>query len=155
MQLSNTSYTCSMCHKICAQYVGFLFLSYHNSSLIFMCFIHSYSSGFHKGSRMMTPTPVRQSWWKWAKSTSNNSQKITWWRHQMETFSASLTLCAGNSLMTCEFPSQRPVTRSFDVFFDLHWTNCWVSNQDAGDLRRHLVHCGAELSVHILFALTA
>ena len=43
-----------------------------------------------------------------------------WWRHQMETFSALLTLCAGNSPVTGEFPSQRPVTRSFDVFFDLH-----------------------------------
>ena len=44
---------------------------------------------------------------------------ITWWRHQMETFSALLALCAGNSPVTGEFPSQRPVTRSFDVFFDL------------------------------------
>ena len=34
--------------------------------------------------------------------------------------SASLALCAGNSPVTGEFPSQRPVTRSFDVFFDLH-----------------------------------
>ena len=42
-----------------------------------------------------------------------------WWRHQMETFSALLVLCAGNSPVTGEFPSQRPVTRSFDVFFDL------------------------------------
>ena len=41
------------------------------------------------------------------------------WRHQMETFSALLALCAGNSPVTGEFPSQRPVTRSFDVFFDL------------------------------------
>ena len=37
----------------------------------------------------------------------------------METFSTSLALCAGNSPVTGEFPSQRPVTRSFDVFFDL------------------------------------
>ena len=42
-----------------------------------------------------------------------------WWRHQMETFSALLALCAGNSLVTGEFPTQRPVTLSFDVFFDL------------------------------------
>ena len=40
--------------------------------------------------------------------------QITWWRHQMETFSALLAFCAG------EFPTQRPVTRCFDVFFDLH-----------------------------------
>ena len=37
-----------------------------------------------------------------------------WWRHQKETFSA---LCARNSSVTGEFPSQSPVTRSFDVFF--------------------------------------
>ena len=28
-------------------------------------------------------------------------------------------LCAGNELATGEFPSQRPVARGFDVFFDL------------------------------------
>ena len=44
---------------------------------------------------------------------------LTWWRHQMETFSALLAFCAGNSSVTGEFPAQRPVTRRFDVFFDL------------------------------------
>ena len=39
----------------------------------------------------------------------------SWWRHQMETFSALLALCAGNSPVPGEFPTQRPVTRSFDV----------------------------------------
>ena len=42
-----------------------------------------------------------------------------WWRHQMETFSALLALCVGNSPVTGAFSTQRPVTRSFDVFFDL------------------------------------
>ena len=42
-----------------------------------------------------------------------------WWCHQMETFSALLVLCDGNPPVTSGFPSQRPVTRSFDVFFDL------------------------------------
>ena len=37
----------------------------------------------------------------------------------MEIFSALLALCAGNSPVTGEFPAQRPVTRSFDIFFDL------------------------------------
>ena len=41
--------------------------------------------------------------------------EVAWWRHQMETFSALLAICAG----TGEFPAQRPVTRSFDVYFDL------------------------------------
>ena len=35
------------------------------------------------------------------------------------TFSALLAFCAGNSPATGEFPSQRPVTRSFDISFDL------------------------------------
>ena len=37
----------------------------------------------------------------------------------METFSALLAICAGNSPVPGEFPAQWPVTRSFDVFFDL------------------------------------
>ena len=44
----------------------------------------------------------------------------SWWRHQMETFSALLVIYVGNSPVPGEFPTQRPVTRSFDVFFDLH-----------------------------------
>ena len=44
---------------------------------------------------------------------------VTWWRHQMETFSALLAICAGNSPVPGEFPTQTPVTRSFDVYFDL------------------------------------
>ena len=37
--------------------------------------------------------------------------RYTWWRHQMETFTALLA--------SGEFPAQRPVTQSFDIFFDL------------------------------------
>ena len=48
---------------------------------------------------------------------------MAWWRHQMETFSALLAICAGNSPVT-----QRPVTRSFDVFFDLY-LNTLLSKQ--------------------------
>ena len=36
----------------------------------------------------------------------------------METFCMLLSICVGNSLVTGEFPTQRPVTQSFDVFFD-------------------------------------
>ena len=60
----------------------------------------------------------------------------------METFSALLALCVGNSPVTGEFLAQRPVTRSFDVFFDLA-LNQQLSKQygDAGDLRRNRAHC--------------
>ena len=48
----------------------------------------------------------------------------------METFSALLAICAGSLPVSGEFPAQRPVTRSFDVFFDLR-LNEWMSK--AGD----------------------
>ena len=49
---------------------------------------------------------------------------FAWWRHQMETFSASLAICVGNS-------PQKPVTRSFDVFFDMR-LNERLSKQSRG-----------------------
>ena len=48
-----------------------------------------------------------------------NKEVTAWWCHQMENFSALLAICAGNSPVTGECPAQRPVTRSFDVLFDL------------------------------------
>ena len=62
-------------------------------------------------------------------------------RHHMETFSALLAICAGNSPVPGEFPTQRTVTRSFDVFFFyLHLNKRWVNNREAGDLRRYRIH---------------
>ena len=58
----------------------------------------------------------------------------------MKTFSALLASCAGNSPVSGEFPTQRPVTRSFGVFFDLH-PNMRLSKQWWGWwLRRYRVH---------------
>ena len=54
-----------------------------------------------------------------------------WWHHQMETFSPLLAICVGNSPITGEFPSQRPVTRDFDVLFDLR-LNKRLSKQSRG-----------------------
>ena len=49
----------------------------------------------------------------------------------METFSALLAICAGNSPVPGEFPTQRPVRRSFDVYFDLR-PNKRLSKQSWG-----------------------
>ena len=71
------------------------------------------------------------------------------WRHQMETFSVLLAICAKNSPVTGEFPAQRPVTRSFGVFFDLR-LNKRLSKQSWGwwfeTLSRPLWrHCNGKL----------
>ena len=60
---------------------------------------------------------VFSSYWQTGHKLQRNVS--SWWRHQMETFSALLALCAGNSAVTGEFTPQRPVTRSFDVFFGM------------------------------------
>ena len=48
---------------------------------------------------------------------------VTFYQHddviKWKQFFALPALCAGNSPVTGEFPSQKAVTRSFDVFFDL------------------------------------
>ena len=71
------------------------------------------------------------------RSQTSRCYSSAWWRHQMETFSALLALCAGNSPVPGEFHAQRPVTRSFDVFFDLglyqqlskQWGRRWFETQ--------------------------
>ena len=65
------------------------------------------------------------------RPSSSSAAIDIWRRHQMETFSALLGIGAGNSPVTGEFPAQRPVTRSFDVFFDLR-QNKRLSKQSWG-----------------------
>ena len=71
-----------------------------------------------------------------------------WWRHQMEIFSALLAICAGNSPVSGEFPAQRPVTRSFDVFFDLCPNKRLSKQLEAGDLRRRRAHYDVTVMHH-------
>ena len=68
----------------------------------------------------------------WFILIKRNKRNI-WSMFKMETFSAILAICAGNSPVPVpgEFPTQRPVTRSFDVYFDLR-SNKWLSKQSRG-----------------------
>ena len=68
---------------------------------------------------LKTKTKIKSMDDPWNHMSVTKATQSTWWRHQMETFSALLAICAGNSPVPGEFPAQRPVTRSFDVFFDL------------------------------------
>ena len=57
-----------------------------------------------------------------------------WWRHQMETFSALLAFCAGNS----PHKGQWPGALAFSLVYV--WINGWVNNRVGGDLRSHGAH---------------
>ena len=77
------------------------------------------------------------------RSVTQHKQQgyISWWRHQMETFSALLALCAGNSPVIGEFPALwRSVTRVMIFPLIYAWINIWVNNREAGDLRRQSAH---------------
>ena len=83
----------------------------------------------------------------WLDKSVGQRRKLfwPWWRHQMETVSALLALCAGNSPVIGEFPSQRPVTRSLGVFFDLRmnkrlskpWRRRWFETPMLSLWRHH------------------
>ena len=89
-----------------------------------------------------------QSNWHWFQ---HGLRCIAWWRHQMETFSALLAICAGNSPVTGEVPAQRPATRSFDVFFDLrlnkHFSKQWKRRWFERPSRPFWRHCNGLRSV--------
>ena len=65
---------------------------------------------------------------------------VTWWRHEMEAFSALLVLREGNPLVAGGFSSQRSVMGSLMFSSICTSTNCWANNRDGGDLRRHRAH---------------
>ena len=66
----------------------------------------------------------------------------------METFSALPALCAGNSSVTCEFPSQGQWRRALKFSLICTCTNDLVNNRDAGDMGRHRSHYDATVMFH-------
>ena len=67
-------------------------------------------------------------------------QIYSWWRHQMETFSALLAICAGihRSPVNSPHKGQRRGALRFSLI--CVWINGWVNNREAGDLRRYRAH---------------
>ena len=64
----------------------------------------------------------------------------SWWRHQMETFSALLALCAGNSPVPVNSSHKGQWRGTLMFSLICARINDWVNNREAGDLRRHRGH---------------
>ena len=65
-------------------------------------------------------------------------RSVSWWSHQMKTFSALLGLCAGKSPVTGHRWISPTKARDADLrSLICAWTNGWVNSRDAGDLRSH------------------
>ena len=66
--------------------------------------------------------------------------RVTWWRHQMETFSALLAIWEGNSQVPVNSPHKGQWRGTLMFSLICARINCWVSNGEAGDLRHHGAH---------------
>ena len=67
----------------------------------------------------LIPGPSFDCHWSYHEEYDDCMNPLAWRRHHMETFSTLLSLFEGNPPVTDGFPSQRPVMRSFAVFFGL------------------------------------
>ena len=63
-----------------------------------------------------------------------------WWRHQMETFSVLLALCAGTSPVPVNSPHKGQWRGALMFSLIYAWINDWVNNRETGDLRRQCGH---------------
>ena len=75
-----------------------------------------------------------------AKRRIFNSYTHSWWRHQMETFSALLALCAGIDRSPVNSPHKGQWRGALKFFLMGAWIHGWVNNREDADLRRHHAH---------------
>ena len=68
---------------------------------------------------------------------------LAWWRHQMETFSASLAFVRGIHRSPVNSPHKGQWRGTLMFSLICAWTNGWVNNLEAGDWRRHRAHYDA------------
>ena len=73
----------------------------------------------------------------------------TWWRHQMETFSALLAICARNSPIPVNSPHKGQWRGAFMFSLICVWINGWGNDREAGDLRRNRAYYDVIVMVKI------
>ena len=90
----------------------------------------------YKPSPELMLTNITDKWWR-----HRGSPDVTaWWRHELETFSALLAICAGNSPSPVNSPHKGQWRGALMFSLICVWINGWVNECEAGDLRRHRAH---------------
>ena len=89
---------------------------------------------------------VKRHYFKWPWKSDLPS---SWWRHQMETFSASLALCA-----PVNSPHKGQWRGALIFILICTWINDWVKNREAGDLRRFRAHYDVIVMMALRFGYT-
>ena len=112
-------------------------IKYLHSNALMHCWCYINRNCFWKISILCTNKPyyiINYKFYCALKHESAVSKETCMMTSSNGIFSALLALCVGNSPVTGGLPTQWPVARSFDAFFDLRQ----LSKQF--DLRRHLAH---------------
>ena len=86
----------------------------------------------------------------WFCEITYNGTPCPWWRHQTETFSVLLAICAGK--VNSPHKSQWRVALMFSLICAR--INGWVNNGEAGDLRRHHAYHGVTVMTKSSLSIT-
>ena len=86
--------------------------------------------------------------WRPFRLQLQQSVSVAWWRLQMETFSALLAICAGNSPIAVNSPHKGQWRGALMFSLLCVWINGWVNNREACDLRRYRAHCDVTVMGH-------
>ena len=104
--------------------------SYH---IDFQCVRNGKKQGVHRNVDVIVAS-------KHVSDRMHTNKLPTWWRHQMETFSALLAFCAGNSPVPGQFPHKGQWRGALMFSLICGWTNGWLNNRETVDLRRYRAH---------------
>ena len=109
----------------------------------FMLSIYPNPSGllhWRGGNRLTLKDMVKIGRYQTAKKRNTKYVHSSWWRHHMETFSALLAICAGNSPVPVNSPHKGQWRGALMFTLICARINGWVNNREAGDLRCHRAH---------------
>ena len=81
-----------------------------------------------------------------SKMLLTSFQERSWWRHQIETFSALLAFCVGNSSVNSPHIDHGRGALIFSLIWA--WAIGSVNNRAAGDLRRHRAYYDVTVMKH-------
>ena len=84
---------------------------------------------------------------------SAGPQPTPWWRHQMETFSASLAFVRGIHRSPVNSPHKGQWRGALMFSLICVWINGWVNTREAGDLRRYRAHYDVNVMTRLAFAV--
>ena len=101
------------------------------ATVLTLCKINVYTR-FPRGGESIAHTPSRSVW--------TIEKKKAWWRNQMETFPCHWPFVRGIHRSPVNSPHKGLWRGALMFSLICAWTNGWVNNLVAGDLRRHRAH---------------